>query len=320
MRWLILLVYSLPLCAQIDYCGTNTGPSNTFACANKTSIGAYRVGEYYSFLTKHANTGSATLAIDRLMAFTIRKQAGTVDLAAGDIPANALVTVQFDGSAFQLVSSIANAKISVSTSTIQTGPSGALDCVSTPGVCDIATAIVPLKPAANYWLGANDFGGAPFLRLANGVGVPSANCALPADVGKVQVRSDAKVPNSSLYLCSQTGDGVYGWELAQGNNGTASSTGGIGGITGIQVYNASGALQIGQHIVTGHGNFNSYSGTISFSGAAAFSSVSSYACSVSDTAGGGTPVGITLVSGAVVSLTDVAGQGNGPYEYICVGN
>ena len=44
----------------------------------------------------------------------------------------------------------------VSWGNLLTGGSGALDCVSTPGRCDV-TSIVPLKNAANTWTGANDF-------------------------------------------------------------------------------------------------------------------------------------------------------------------
>ena len=44
----------------------------------------------------------------------------------------------------------------VSWGNILTGGSGALDCVSTTGRCDV-TSIVPLKNATNIWTGANDF-------------------------------------------------------------------------------------------------------------------------------------------------------------------
>jgi hypothetical protein len=44
-----------------------------------------------------------------------------------------------------------------------TGGSGALDCTTTPGQCDV-TSIVPLKGSANLWTGVNDFNGG-LLRL-----------------------------------------------------------------------------------------------------------------------------------------------------------
>jgi hypothetical protein len=43
-------------------------------------------------------------------------------------------------------------------STITTGASGALDCVDFgPGVCDVVTAVVPLKASANVFTGVNQF-------------------------------------------------------------------------------------------------------------------------------------------------------------------
>jgi hypothetical protein len=96
---------------------------------------------------------------------------------------------------------------------ITTGGSGALDCVSIAGVCDVVTAIVPLKTAANAWLGANDFSASPFLRVVSGAGAPQTGCAVTLNVGSVYMRNDAQAPNASLYVCSQIGAALYGWEL-----------------------------------------------------------------------------------------------------------
>jgi hypothetical protein len=38
-----------------------------------------------------------------------------------------------------------------------TGPSGALDCASIPGQCDLVTAIVPFKASANEFTGLDKF-------------------------------------------------------------------------------------------------------------------------------------------------------------------
>ncbi len=127
---------------------------------------------------------------------------------------------------------------------ITTGPSGALDCVSLAGVCDIVTALVPLKVTANTWSGANDFGNAAFLRLLSGAGTPSKGCVLPTDNGKVYVRNDAKAPNSSLYICDQNAPGAYSWELAQptGNAPVPSAKSAISNVapaSSVQPLNAS---------------------------------------------------------------------------------
>lgn len=93
-----------------------------------------------------------------------------------------------------------------------TGSVGGIDCVTVPNVCDIDPRVVPLKAAANTWLGANDFSAAPFFRLAVASGLPTTGCATAVDVGKAYVRSDAKAAHQSFYVCVQTGDGVWGWE------------------------------------------------------------------------------------------------------------
>jgi hypothetical protein len=48
---------------------------------------------------------------------------------------------------------------------ITTGGSGALDCATVPGQCDLVTAIVPFKASANTWTGLNDFSGTSAFKL-----------------------------------------------------------------------------------------------------------------------------------------------------------
>jgi hypothetical protein len=48
---------------------------------------------------------------------------------------------------------------------ITTGGSGALDCATVPGQCDLVTAIVPFKASANAWTGSNDFSGTSAFKL-----------------------------------------------------------------------------------------------------------------------------------------------------------
>jgi hypothetical protein len=57
-----------------------------------------------------------------------------------------------------------------------TGATGALDCVTTAGVCDIVTTIVPRLQAAQTWTGYNNFSGAQ-IRLPESTvsGLPTAS-------------------------------------------------------------------------------------------------------------------------------------------------
>jgi hypothetical protein len=78
---------------------------------------------------------------------------------------------------------------------ITTGGSGALDCSTIPGQCDIVTALVPLKATANAFTGANDFSASPFLAIPTGT--PSSSSAACT---KGSVQYDA----SFLYICVAT--------------------------------------------------------------------------------------------------------------------
>lgn len=64
---------------------------------------SYTEGMTVVFKANHANGGAATLKVGSLAAMNIKKSA-TVDLVAGDIANNQIVTVVYDGSNFQLSS------------------------------------------------------------------------------------------------------------------------------------------------------------------------------------------------------------------------
>jgi hypothetical protein len=94
-------------------------------------------------------------------------------------------------------------------SNIITGASGAIDCATLPGVCDISTALVPFKAVANSWTGANDFTASPNLRLRRGTGDPASGCSVADDVGGVYVRADGPADNN-LWICENNG-GTRRW-------------------------------------------------------------------------------------------------------------
>jgi hypothetical protein len=92
---------------------------------------------------------------------------------------------------------------------------------------------LPFLGLQNTFSGAlNDFSSSQ-LRVTTGSGIPSSNtCGSAGNVGYVYVRNDARAPNASYYVCSQTGTGVYSWELTQGASGTGSSGGSGSGSSG----------------------------------------------------------------------------------------
>jgi hypothetical protein len=79
----------------------DTGAANNYAVAPRPAITAYTNGLKITFQAANGNTGVSTLSVNGLAAKTIKKSVGT-DLAAGDILANQILTVTYDGTNFQM--------------------------------------------------------------------------------------------------------------------------------------------------------------------------------------------------------------------------
>lgn len=157
----------------------------------------------------------------------------------------------------------------VSWGNLMTGGTGALDCVSRPGQCDV-TNIVPLKSSANTWTGANDFHSA-LVRLPStpAAGLPPAsgntgreflvtdganNCDYTLGGGSYQVLVKVKedgsgyvVPNcgvnppnpTMLSVVTALGDSLtrgYGWGASLNSNSYPSV---LRTNTGLNVINVS---------------------------------------------------------------------------------
>lgn len=90
---------------------SDAGATDAYACNLSPAITAYTSGTHYRFKANTANTGAATLALNGLAATTIKKVAGgvTTDLADNDIRAGQWVDVVYDGTNFQMQSTLGNA-------------------------------------------------------------------------------------------------------------------------------------------------------------------------------------------------------------------
>lgn len=85
-----------------------TGAANAYAVTLAPGITSLTTGQIVTFRANLANTGAATLNVNGLGAAAIRKN-GDAALAANDIKANQIVTVVYDGTAFQMTSQVGNA-------------------------------------------------------------------------------------------------------------------------------------------------------------------------------------------------------------------
>lgn len=88
--------------AGISY-APDTGTANAYAIAPTPAALGYVAGSAYSFLAANANTGASTLNVSGLGTKAITEP-GQGALTAGDILANQLVSVVYDGTQFQLIS------------------------------------------------------------------------------------------------------------------------------------------------------------------------------------------------------------------------
>jgi hypothetical protein len=93
----------------------DAGSTDAYAITLSPVPSAYAAGQTFRFKANTVNTGSATLNVNSLGAKTIKKNYNS-DLADGDILANQLVEVIYDGTNFQLLSPISNTTVPVKTS------------------------------------------------------------------------------------------------------------------------------------------------------------------------------------------------------------
>lgn len=94
--------------ADLNGSVASTGSSNAYVVAANQTLTAYYDGLILGFDANHANTGAATVNVDALGAKTIKKH-NDQDLASGDIEVGQKVVVIYDGTNFQLISSLGNA-------------------------------------------------------------------------------------------------------------------------------------------------------------------------------------------------------------------
>ena len=92
----------------------DTGAANAYVITPVPAITAYAAGQVFIFKAASANTGASTINVSGLGVKTIKKDVST-DVVSGDILANQIVQVVYDGTNFQLTS-----RTIILASTIQT--------------------------------------------------------------------------------------------------------------------------------------------------------------------------------------------------------
>lgn len=123
----------IPVSLEQSFSGVDTGSTDAYAANFPVCPSAYVTGGVYHLKAGTVNTGAATVNFCSLGAKTIKKwsSGSKADLASGDIPDEAWVTMIYDGTDMQLQTPLGNAS-----------GGGGLD-VSTVGYCWVFTGCVP---------------------------------------------------------------------------------------------------------------------------------------------------------------------------------
>ena len=114
----------------------DTGSANTYAIALTPAVTAYVAGQVFHFKAANASSGASTLNVNALGAKNIKKK-NDQDIAAGDIEQNAIVSVIYDGTSFQMLSQLGTSAGSMSSWTLS-GDSGSNQTINDGNTVDIA--------------------------------------------------------------------------------------------------------------------------------------------------------------------------------------
>lgn len=98
----------------------DAGSTDSYAITVVPAITAYSTGQFFTFKANTANTGAATLNVNSLGAKTIKKNVST-DLATGDILANQIVSVIYDGTNMQLLTNTSGTTSVLTTQVFNSG-------------------------------------------------------------------------------------------------------------------------------------------------------------------------------------------------------
>ena len=115
---------------------SDTGSANTYAIALTPAVTAYVAGQVFHFKAANASSGASTLNVNALGAKNIKKK-NDQDIASGDIEQNAIVSVIYDGTSFQMLSQLGTTGGSMSSFTL-TGDSGSNQTIEDGNTVDIA--------------------------------------------------------------------------------------------------------------------------------------------------------------------------------------
>lgn len=93
---------------QLAVYANDSGTANAYIITLAPAPVAYAAGQCFTFKALNTNTGASTINVNGLGVKTIKKYSSTTlsDLSAGDIAANQIIVLEYDGTNFQMTSNI----------------------------------------------------------------------------------------------------------------------------------------------------------------------------------------------------------------------
>lgn len=169
----------------------DTGAADAYVITVPNLTTTYTTGDEFTFEVTNTNTGTSTLNVNGIGAITIKKNI-TQDLASGNLIANSIVTVIYDGTNFQIIGSTNTSFFS----------SGLLHSFKGSPVSPGAGVTTPVL-SHTYTIPANAFANGDVIRIIVATSV-SANASNNMDqtmeIGGVQVKSWAVGgPGGTIY-------------------------------------------------------------------------------------------------------------------------
>ena len=116
---------------------TSVSGTNTITATGPVGMAAYAAGQVFRFISAGANTGATTININTIGAKSIVKLNGSA-LVSGDIPSGAILSVAYDGTNFQLQSTLG-------VSSFSAGATGLTPSTATTGAVTLAGVLGKLN-------------------------------------------------------------------------------------------------------------------------------------------------------------------------------
>ena len=203
--------------ALVGYAADSVG-TDAYAITPSPAITAYSTGQVFTFKAGTANTGAATLAVSGLSAIAIKKNVSDA-LVTGDILANQLVMVEYDGTNMQLISV----------------PSGIVSNITTPVIRTYTSSDTWTKPTGLKYIIVEVVGGG-----GGGAGNTTANTTSGGGGGggySKELLAASALGATETYAvgaagaagASSGGTGGTGGTSSFGTSPFLQATGGVGG-------------------------------------------------------------------------------------------